>query len=215
MVAKCIINHIVLTKVCLTFQNTLYHIYQIFQQEQDTVQVDVVKLVSSHGRSPSRTKRVIDTNETLSYCSYHPLKQFKPNLSNVSVASIPSEQYSLSSQPSSIHENGDELLVGSNMHSVYMCVFDSHGGLRVKQFLKRYMKEHVFGKLEWDTITKSKNKQKMEDALTNYIQQTDVIFFQSIEPFIFERQRLQLELPKVIVFIVVTHTMIPMYHHQG
>ena len=116
---------------------------------------------------------------------------------NISLSSIKNERYSLGNQPSSDHDNEDELMVHSNKYSLCLCVFDGHDGSRAVQFVKRYMDEQVFGKPAWDDITKSNKPEKIEAALANYVQKCDENFFKCIHPFTNERQRLQSKIPKV------------------
>ena len=78
-----------------------------------------------------------------------------------------------------------------------MCVLDGHDGSHAVKFVKKYMNQHVFGKPAWDDVIKSNKPEKIKAALANCIQESDVMFFNSIEPLIFERQRLQSEIPKV------------------
>ena len=55
------------------------------------------------------------------------------------------------------------------------------------------MEQQVFGKPKWNSYCgKVYNKpEETEGALANYIQETDDNFFKSVEPFTFERQKLQ------------------------
>ena len=122
-----------------------------------------------------------------------------PNKRNASFGSVPNERYCLGSKPSSDHDNEDEYMFHSNKYSLCLCVFDGHDGSRTIQFVKRYMNRHVFGKPRWDDITKSDKPKKIEAALANYIQESDNIFFKSIEPFTTERQKLQSKIPKVAI----------------
>ena len=129
----------------------------------------------------------------------------------ISFGSIPNERYSLGSQPSSDHDNEDELIVYSNKSSLCMCVFDGHDGSHAVKFMKKYMNQHVFGKPAWDDVIKSNKPKKIEAALANFIEESDKNFFKSIYPFTLERQKLQLEIPKVgitrmsMVLIVPIH----------
>ena len=116
---------------------------------------------------------------------------------NFSCGSVENERYSLGSQPSSDHNNEDDLIVHSNMHSLWMSVFDGHDGLITVQFVKKFLERQVLGKSTWDDVTKSDNPEKIKAALTNYIRHTDENFFKSIYPFIAERRQLQLKIPKV------------------
>ena len=116
---------------------------------------------------------------------------------NISYGSVQNERYSLGSQPSSDHNNEDDLIVHPNMHGLWMSVCDGHDGLRTVQFVKKYLEQHVLGRPTWDDVTKSDNPEKIKVALTNYIRKTDENFFKSIDPFIEERRQLQSKIPKV------------------
>ena len=115
----------------------------------------------------------------------------------ISFSSIQNERYSLSSQPSSDHDNEDVFMFHSNKYSLCMCVLDGHDGSHAVKFVKKYMNQHVFGKPAWDDVIKSNKPEKIKAALANCIQESDVMFFKSIEPLIFERQELQSQIPKV------------------
>ena len=124
-----------------------------------------------------------------------------PDRRDVSESSMQNERYSLGTQPCSDHDNEDEYIVYSNKHSLCMCVFDGHDGSRTVKFMKKYMNDHVFSKPMWSDISKSSKPEKIEAALENYIQEADHKFFQSIEPFIRERQEIQSKMPKVTLLI--------------
>ena len=125
-----------------------------------------------------------------------------PDKRNVSAGTVHNEIYSLDTQFSSDHHNEDELVVHSNKYSLCMCVFDGHDGLRAVRFVKEYIEQQVLSKQEWDNITSSGKREKIEAALANHIQETDNNFFKSIDNLICEKQRLQSEISMVIVFSV-------------
>ena len=126
-----------------------------------------------------------------------------PNKRNTSFGSVQNERYSLGSQPSSDHDNEDELMVHFNKYSLCMCVFDGHDGSHAVQFVKKYMNQHIFGKTAWNDIIKSNKPENIEAALSNCVIKSDEIFFKSIEPLTFERQKLQLKIPKVTSYIAM------------
>ena len=161
---------------------------------------DLASTASSGGVKMDKAKLVGDYSE---HSKSHP-----PGTSAderyISFSSIQNERYSLGSQPSSDHDNEDELIVYSNKSSLCMCVFDGHDGLRAVRFVKKYMNQHVFGKPAWDDVIKSNKPEKIKVALVNCIQESDVLSFKSIDPLIFERQRLQSEIPKVRIAVTYT-----------
>ena len=111
-------------------------------------------------------------------------------------------KYSLGSQPSSDHDNDDEIMMHSSGYSLCMRVLDGHDGSHAVKFVKKYMNQHVFGKPAWDDVIKSNKPEEIKAALANCIQGSDVIsmFFNSIKPlkpFTSERQQIQSEIPKV------------------
>ena len=122
-----------------------------------------------------------------------------PNKRNASFGSVPNERYCLGSKPSSDHDNEDEYMFHSNEYSLCLCVFDGHDGSHAVKFVKKYMNEHVFHKPAWNDITRSNRPEKIEAALTNYIQTSDDVYFKSIDPFTTERQKLQSKIPKVAI----------------
>ena len=122
----------------------------------------------------------------------------------ISFGNIQNERYSLSSQPSSDHDNEDVFMFHSNKYSLCMCVLDGHDGSHAVKFVKKYMNQHVFGKLAWDDVMKSNKPEKIIAALANCIQEIDNNFFISINPFTMERQRLQSVIPKVSIAVTCT-----------
>ena len=128
-----------------------------------------------------------------------------PDKGNISAGTVRNEIYSLDTQFSSDHDNEDERIVHSNKYSLCMCVFDGHDGLQAVQFAKKYIEQQVLSKQEWDIITSSDKREKIEAALANHIQETDDNFFKSIDNLICEKQRLQSEISKVIVSLSHMH----------
>ena len=115
---------------------------------------------------------------------------------NVSSGSIQKRQYSIGTQPFDDDDNNEvQHIVHSNKCSLCMCVFDGHDGSQAVQFAKNYM-EQVF-RQEWDIVTNSSMPEGIEATLAKYIEECDDSFFESIEPFICEKEKIQLEIPKV------------------
>jgi len=153
-------------------------------------------MASGVQQKKNKTKTVADSSEEHS----KPRRGVSaaPDKRNVNVGSIQNERYSLSTHPTNDHENEDDFIVHTNKYSLCMCVFDGHDGLNTVKFVKKFMEKHVFGKQNWNDITKSDKPEEIESALTKYIHTADTVFFQSIEPFTNERQMLQSNIPKVV-----------------
>ena len=174
---------------------------------------DLVSTASSGDGEKDKAKLMADHSE---HSKLHPpsVSPGVPNKRNISVGSIQNERYSLGSPPSSDHDNEDELMFHSNKYSLCMCVFDGHDGTYTVKFLKRYMNQQVFGKTQWDDITKSSKPEKIEAALTNYIQKSDWLFFVSIRVFANERRMLQSRIPKVNALSILYYQELILYYHS-
>ena len=158
--------------------------------------------LSPHGQrydSPrySDFNRYPSTNMSTSHNTTSGHSGHLPNKGNCSVFSIPNERYALDASSSRDHENEDEFLIHHNNHSLCMCVFDGHDGLRGVKFVKKYMTLRVFETKSWISLSKLDRREEMEGALAEFIKVTDADFFRNIKHFIDEKLYLQSQIPKV------------------
>jgi len=119
------------------------------------------------------------------------------SINNIDLGSVPNERYALDAPSTKDHDNEDDVLVYSNNFSLCLCVFDGHDGILPTKFVKKYLNGWVFGKDSWLRISNSDNPSHIENALVQCFSDTEENFFKSIDPFIFEKRKLQSRIPDV------------------